>query len=158
MNARSTLSILGVGLGLALFLAGCATGGPAVTEVNEGLSDFEGVEITTEGEVKRGVPVSSTDLTAYQFGDDEQTVAVLSPDSPENGETRTVTARVVPFTGEEDALEDEEERVREEITAYLEESGVGEDVMEAATSRAFELVRTFTVANSASFFLLEQAD
>lgn len=156
MKTRTIITTFAIAL--AFTLAGCATGGPALTEVSEDLSDFEGGEITTEGEVGRGVPVSSTDLTAYQFSDGEQTVAVLSTAAPEQNERRTVTAKVVPFTGEEAALEDEEEPVNEEIEAYLEESGVGEEVLEAATGRSFELVRTFTVANSASFFLLEHED
>ena len=107
MNLRTAVSAFAAAL--VLVLAGCATDGPALTEVSDGLNDYAGAEITTAGRVGRGVPVSGTDLTAYQFGDGEKTVAVLSTAAPGNGESRTVTGRVVPFTGEAATLEDEQE-------------------------------------------------
>ena len=141
---------------LVLVLAGCATDGLALTEVSDGLSDYAGAEITTTGRVGRGVPVSGTNLTAYQFEDDEKTVAVLSTVAPEHGERRVVTGRVVPFTGEFAALEQEQDGVRDAIAAYLTEAGIGEDSIEGATDQSFNLVRTFTLANAATFFLLEE--
>ncbi len=154
MNVRTT--VFSLTAALLIVLAGCATNGPALTEVSDGLNDYAGAEITTAGQVGRGVPVSGTDLTAYQFGDGEKTVAVLSTAAPENGESRTVTGRVVPFTGEFDSLEDEQDGVRDAIGAYLEDSGVSEEALEAATDQSFNLVRTFTLSNAATFFLLEE--
>ncbi len=149
-------SVFSMATALVLVLAGCATDGAALAEISDGLSDYAGAEITTEGQVGRGVPVSGTDLTVYQFGDGEHTVAVLSTAAPEHGESRRVTGRVVPFTGDFEALEEEEENAREAIAEYLDESGVSEAALEAATDQSFGLVRTFTVSNNATFFLLEE--
>ncbi|MFP4644175.1 MAG: hypothetical protein ACLFM0_07455 [Spirochaetales bacterium] len=154
MNVRTT--VMGLGAALVLALAGCATDGLALTEVGDSLGDYEGTEITTAGEVGRGVPVSGTDFTVYQFAGDEQTVAVLSTEAPDRGDSREVTGRVVPFSGEFDSLEDEEEGVRDAVQGYLEDNGVSENALEAATDQAFNLVRTFTLSNQAPFFMLEE--
>ncbi len=136
---------------IVLVVAGCATPGPTISEVSDGIADFDGAEVTTAGTVGRGVPVAGTDLYIYQFSDGNQTVAVVSQDRPDHGTDRTVTARVVPFAGDPD------DGVQEEIESYLVESGVAETALEAATGQTFNLVRTFTLANNAQFFLLEES-
>ncbi len=135
---------------IVFIVAGCATPGPTVAELSEGIDDFAGAEVSTAGTVQRGVPVAGTDVYIYQFSDGNQTVAVISGDQPTRGSDRTVTGRVVPFTGDAD------EGVQDEIESYLSEAGVADTALEAATDQAFNLTRTFTLANNAQFFLLEE--
>lgn len=148
---KAKYAVLAAIAAVVLVVAGCATPGPTISEVSEGIDDFGGAEVTTSGTVQRGVPVAGTDVYIYQFSDGNQTVAVVSQDRPDHGTDRTVTARVVPFPGDMD------ESARGEIESYLAEAGVAETALEAATGQASGLVRTFSFANDARFFLLEES-
>ncbi|MFW6234507.1 MAG: hypothetical protein ACOC4I_03920, partial [Spirochaetota bacterium] len=115
------------------------------------LGTFVTGDVELGGTVGRGVPVTGTSMYVYQYGDAENTVAVLSPIEAELGSTRVVAGRLVPFDGE---VTDE---VTAAIEAHLEANGVGEDTLGAATDRSQGLIRTFTIANGARFFVLEDA-
>ncbi len=146
MRLRSILGLVAV---FAFVLAGCATPATSVTEVAADLDTFLVGDVAVGGTVGRGVPVTGTSLYVYQFGNAENTVAVLSPASPERGSTRIVSGRVVPFDGE--VTED----VTDAIEAHLVANGVDGDTLGAATNRSQGLIRTFTMANNAVFFILE---
>jgi hypothetical protein len=144
-------TIFGLAAVVLLVFAGCATPGTSVSEVNADLDTFLAGDVEMGGTVGRGVPVTGTSMYVYQYGDAENTVAVLSPVAAELGSTRVVAGRLVPFDGE--VTED----VTEAIEAHLVANGVDEDTLDAATNRSQGLIRTFTMANSASFFILEDA-
>ncbi|MFP4510403.1 MAG: hypothetical protein ACLFNQ_09755 [Spirochaetaceae bacterium] len=148
MRLRTAFGLAAV---LLLVLAGCATPGTSVSEVDADLGTFVTGDVELGGTVGRGVPVTGTSMYVYQYGDAENTVAVLSPIEAELGSTRVVAGRLVPFDGE---VTDE---VTAAIEAHLEANGVGEDTLGAATDRSQGLIRTFTIANGARFFVLEDA-
>lgn len=134
-----------------LLLAGCATSGADFGEISQQLNEYSGTEIEVRGAAGRGVPVAGTDLYVYQFTQANQTVAVLSTELPERSETRTLSGRVIPFGDEENG----DAAVEREIAEYLEAHGVSDSATEAASGQSYGLIRTFTMANSASFFVLE---
>ncbi len=148
MRLRTMLGLVAL---VMIVIVGCATPALSTSEVAADLDTFLVGDVIVGGTVARGVPVTGTSMYVYQFGNGETTVAVLSPESPERGSARVVTGRVVPFDGE---LTDD---VTGAIEAHLVANGVDEDSLGAATNRSAGLIRTFTIANSASFFILEDA-